>query len=78
MGRKKEMKLERLYQDSMNKQQFTTRNIRKLGGVANLNLCAFIQNHNGLIGLRSEIPASAYCHPLCLIGVYEKKLKSIL
>ena len=64
MEHKKEMKLERLYQDSMNKQQFTTRNIRKLGDVANLSLCTFIQNHNGLIGICSEIPASAYCHPL--------------
>lgn len=64
MEHKKEMKLERLYQDSMNKQQFTTRNIRKLGDVANLSLCTFTKSLNGLIGFSFEIPASAYCHPL--------------
>ncbi len=39
-----------------------TRNIRKLGDVADLSLCTFTQNHNGLIGKCFEIPASAYCH----------------
>jgi hypothetical protein len=51
----------------MKNSQLPTRNIRKLGVVVNLSFCAFIQNHNGLIGLSSEIPAYAYCHPLAVI-----------
>lgn len=44
--------------------QRITRNIRKPGGVGDFNFCTFIQNHNGLISMSSEIPASAYYHPL--------------
>ncbi len=44
--------------------QRLTRNIRKPGFVGNLNFSTFTQNRNGLISRSSEIPASAYCHPL--------------
>jgi hypothetical protein len=47
--------------------QRITRNIRKPGGVGDFNFCTFIQNHNGLISMSSEIPASAYYHPLTVI-----------
>src|SRR5690554_7515568 len=43
--------------------QRITRNIRKPGGVGDFNFCTFIQNHNGLISMSSEISASAYYHP---------------
>jgi len=46
----------------MNELRCPTRNIRKLGDAANLNLYVFTQIHNGLIGFCFEIPASAYCH----------------
>jgi hypothetical protein len=45
----------------------STRNIRKPGDVGNLNFCTFTQNCNGLISWSFEIPASAYCQPLCLM-----------
>jgi len=51
----------------LNEKRATTRNIRKLGDVANLSLCTFTNNHNGLIGFSFEIPANAYCHPLPVI-----------
>lgn len=44
-----------------------TRNIRKPGDVGNFNFCTFNKNCSGLTSWSSEIPASAYCHPLCLI-----------
>ena len=44
-----------------------TRNIRKPGDVGNLNFCTFTQNCNGLIRWSFEIPAYAYCQPLCVI-----------
>ena len=43
----------------------TTRNIRKPGDVGTFKFCTFTQNGNGLISWSFEIPASAYCHPLC-------------
>jgi hypothetical protein len=43
----------------------TTRNIRKPGGVGNFNFSTFTQISNGLIGWSFEIPAYAYCQPLC-------------
>lgn len=46
------------------KHENTTRNIRKLGDVANLKFRTFNKNCYGLTGWCSEIPASAYCHPL--------------
>ena len=51
----------------INKGQLVTRNIRKPGSVGILNVCTFIKNCNGLTSLSSEIPASAYCQPLCAI-----------
>ena len=45
----------------------TTRNIRKPGDVGILNFCTFTQIRNGLTGWSFEIPASAYCQPLCAI-----------
>lgn len=35
--------------------------------MGNLNFCTFIKNSNGLTSWSFEIPASAYCHPLCAI-----------
>jgi len=52
----------------MNKGQLVTRNIRKPGDMGNLNFCTFTQNCNGLTSWNFEIPASAYCQPLGLIG----------
>lgn len=50
-----------------NKAQHLTRNIRKPGDVGILNFCTFIENCNGLTSWSFEIPASAYCHPLCIM-----------
>src|SRR5690554_7834007 len=49
------------------KHESTTRNIRKPGGVGIFKFCTFTQNCNGLTGWSFEIPASAYCNPLCFM-----------
>ena len=49
------------------KHETLTRNIRKPGIVGNSNFCTFNKNCNGLTSRSFEIPASAYCHPLCNI-----------
>ena len=51
----------------MNKAQYLTRNIRKLGDVGVLNFCTFIKNCNGLTSWSFEILVSAYCQPLAAI-----------
>ena len=51
----------------MNKPQPITRNIRKPGDVGNLNFYTFNKNCNGLTSWSFEIPAYAYCHPLCVM-----------
>lgn len=46
------------------KTQCITCNIRKPGDVGILKFTTFIKISNGLISMSSEIPASAYYHPL--------------
>ena len=59
-------------QTAKRKHGHTTRNIRKPGDVANLNFCTFTQKRNGLISWSFEIPAYAYCHPLCAIEMRDR------